>query len=140
MKNIIKKSRIALLLFICISFTACDEKVRFSEERLVGKWKSEFEVAMGYSENILTFNEQGRWTLSIRTEDLIGNVSYKTDAGYYDVITNQLYLESYRYNDIQVYDVQMKGNKLILSGGENKTIYNRILFPKKVSFTFINEE
>lgn len=123
--NGIKKLRWLLFLPLALLlFTSCD-KDYFLEDRIVGTWISVDEDRFTYIERTLTFTSDGHWSGTVRTEDYYG-VTVDTDMGIYDVRSgDELWLESYIYDDIQTYGVEISGSRLYLWDDNSETVYRR---------------
>ena len=125
MKRVLLNSVVLFMSLLSLAFCGCEHVSFFLEERIVGRWLYENDCGDKYEEYIMTFENKGYWTLNVRTEDMWGDVTFDTDAGCYDIVGRELHLESYMYDDIQVYKVNIKGSKLILSDGYHDTVYSR---------------
>ena len=125
MKKVLLNSVAVCVLLLSLAFCGCEPMAFFLEERIVGRWLYENDYGHEYEEKVLTFDNSGYWTLNVRTEHIWGNVTYDTDAGCYDIVGRELHLESFMYDDVQVYEVNVKGNRLILSDGSCDIVYSR---------------
>ncbi len=124
MKGFKKAVFYAYVLMLSFVSVACHHDTHFLEDRIVGTWVSIEEDRFAYIERTLTFTADGYWSGSIRTEDYYG-VAVDTDMGVYDVRRDELLLQSYIYDDIQTYGVEIRGGKLYLWDDSGETVYHR---------------
>ena len=121
--NTIKRQLLNLSLLLALfSITGCEHDTHFIEDRIVGRWISVEEDYHTYVERTLTFTAGGDWSGTIRIEDKHG-ISIETDMGAYDIRHDELLLESYIYDDIQVYGVEIRNNRLYLWDDNGETVY-----------------
>lgn len=121
----IRKQLLNLSLLLALFMTAgCEHDTHFLEERIVGRWVSVEEDYYTYIERVLTFTADGEWSGTVRIEDDYG-VTIDTDMGVYDIRHDELLLESYIYDDIQVYGIEIHNNRLYLWDDSGETVYRR---------------
>lgn len=112
-----------ILCCVCATFSGCSDDRWFLEERIIGTWMNVEDNRFEYIERVLTFNEDGYWSGSQRYEDVYGNLEIYTDGGSYDVHGDKLYLDSYIYDDRQVYTIDIYGQRLYLIDDYGEVIY-----------------
>ncbi len=123
--NTIKRQLLNLSLLLALFLiTGCEHDTHFIEDRIVGRWISVEEDYHTYVERTLTFTAGGDWSGTIRIEDKHG-ISIETDMGAYDIRHDELLLESYIYDDIQVYGVEIRNNRLYLWDDNGETVYTK---------------
>lgn len=123
--NTIKRQLMKLSLLLALFLiTGCEHDTHFIEDRIVGRWISVEEDYHTYVERTLTFTAGGDWSGTIRIEDKHG-ISIETDMGVYDIRHDELLLESYIYDDIQVYGVEIRNNRLYLWDDNGETVYTK---------------
>lgn len=121
----IRKQLLNLSLLLALFMTTgCEHDTHFLEERIVGRWVSVEEDYYTYIERVLTFTADGEWSGTVRIEDDYG-VTIDTDMGVYDIRHDELLLESYIYDDIQVYGIEIHNNRLYLWDDSGETVYRR---------------
>lgn len=113
-----------LLLLVFLLVTGCHHDSHFLEDRIVGRWVSVEEDYYTYIERTLTFTADGSWSGTVRIEDNYG-ITMDTDMGIYDIRHDELLLESYIYDDIQVYGIEIHNNRLYLWDDSGETVYRR---------------
>ncbi|MBQ2778802.1 MAG: hypothetical protein IJF46_03405 [Bacteroidaceae bacterium] len=124
MKGIKKNLLSVFALLLPMLLASCHHDVHFLEDRIVGTWVSVEEDRFVYIERTLTFTADGHWSGTIRTEDYYG-VVVDTDMGAYDIRRDELLLQSYIYDDIQSYGVEIRGSRLYLWDDSGETVYQR---------------
>ena len=123
--NTIKRQLLNLSLLLALFLiTGCEHDTHFIEDRIVGRWISVEEDYHTYVERTLTFTAGGDWSGTIRIEDKYG-ISIETDMGVYDIRHDELLLESYIYDDVQVYGVEIRNNRLYLWDDNGETVYTK---------------
>lgn len=124
MKMIKKGILYLLLLCLSIATTSCEHDTHFLEDRIVGTWVNVEDDGYEYIERTLTFLPDGHWSGVMRTEDRYG-IYVDTDMGIYDIRRNELLLESYIYDDVTVYGIEIRNNRLYLWDDYGELVYYR---------------
>lgn len=125
MEKLLRKSLVIPFLFMAFGLVSCDNDDWRMEERLVGEWVYYYEDRDMIEEERFCFTREGLWTSTYYYDDIWGPSVTRVDGGYFEVELGRLKLYSSYYDDIRVFDVEFRGNRLYLWNGDVEMEYIR---------------
>lgn len=125
MEKLLRKSLVIPFLFMAFGLLSCDDDDWRMEERLVGEWVYYYEDRDMIEEERFVFTPDGRWSSTYYYSDVWGKRDSRIDGGYFEVDYGRLKLYSNYFDDILIFDVEFRGNRLYLWDGNVELEYIR---------------